>query len=159
MKEDLKALIQQHLPAMAAGEMKNYIEQAEKDKTELESLRKEKETLVNKNFEISVENNSLKTTEQSVANKAKELSEKEKVLNEKEFNLKVSELTYQLQAEKDSKNGIFQLVQTFVANPRAIEIISKSRNYTHGTDYNHTGTTHYPMSHYESETREHKEQK
>ena len=158
MKEEIRVLIQQNLPALAAGELKEYIEQAEKTKKGFDEVS---ELLGRKLKELSAAQTELsayKAEAAFVLDLKSELDEKEKALNLKEFNLKVAELTYQLEAEKKSKDSIYNLVNTFVANPRAIETINKNRCYQHGMDYSPTGGSHhYPVSHFETETRETKE--
>jgi peptidoglycan hydrolase CwlO-like protein len=160
MKQELEQLIQQHLPALAAGEMKAYIENAESDKRELQQFKSSHKTISDIKENLEKEISKLRSEASSVEKKSQEINEKEKLLNQKEFNLKVEELKYQLQAEKESKDSIFKLVSTFVANPRAIEVTSRNRTYNNATDYSPSGgTIHYPTSSYEFENKEIKEEK
>lgn len=159
MKEELKELISKHLPSLAAGEMSKYIEQAEKDKVQLELAN----IVVSDLKKVSED---LRTKLQAFLNKERDLIAKEANLTllsddlkEKAYNLKVAELTYQLAAEKESKQSIYNLVNTFVANPRAIETLNSYKNYTHGTDYHPTGSHHYPTSSSEHTTIEKRETK
>jgi hypothetical protein len=160
MKEELVNLIQQHLPALAAGEMKSYIENAEKDKKELQQFKTSHATLTNDLTQAKADLSKLSSEASAVESKKLQLDSREKELDKRDFNLKLEELKYQLEAEKKSKDSIFQLVQTFVSNPRAIEVTTRNRSYSSATDYDSNGRPiHYPTSSQEFETKEHKEEK
>lgn len=135
MKEELKTLIQQHLPALAAGEMKTYIENCESDRVQFEDLKTKTQKIY---AELDAANSKITDLKSREVFKF-ELEAKEKLLNKQEYNLRVAELEYQLKAEKESKDSIFRLVQTFVQNPRAIEVITKSKSYQHQTDHSPSG--------------------
>jgi hypothetical protein len=135
MTDDLKAIINKNLPSLAAGEMSKYIEQAEKEKEELKSFKFNTEVLNKQISNLTQQFQLLKSNESKVISKSLELATKEEELKIREFNYKVAELTYQLASEKSAKNDIFKLVETFVKNPRAIEIISGSEYNTMGSAY------------------------
>jgi len=137
MKEELKKLIEQNLPAMAAGEMAKFIEQAEKEKEELKKIKVTLSQVLDSNKTFEKELSVLRSNEDKVAGLSLQLKAKEETLRDKEINLKVSELEYKLKAEEKSKLDIFNLVNTFVANPRAIEMISKNTYFTQSDLYDH----------------------
>ncbi len=159
MKEELKELVAKHLPSLAAGEMSKYIEQAEKDKktlSEIESLYKDK---VQDYSQLNLKYNLLIGQAKSVEEKGVELNIKETNLKDREFNLKVAELEYKLTTQEKAKLDIFNLVNTFVSNPRAIEMISKNTSILNQQYWDGNRNQMYPTSASEFGTIEKKETK
>lgn len=155
MKEELKQLIQQHLPSLAAGEMAKYIELAEVDKKNLAVVTANRDTLSIEAEALKTENIQLKQKTSEVQLQKLELDKKEKELREVEFKLELLKLKYQLEAEQKSKSDIYNLVNTFVRNPRAIEVMNYSANESQSSYYSGSNyVTPPPIFRAESKTTE-----
>jgi uncharacterized protein (DUF3084 family) len=159
MKEEIQLLIQKNLPALAAGELSEYINQSEKDKKELFDLRVKYETLRQQESSVSAENRKLKQVSDELSVQADKLEKLSKTLDEQERNLKIKELEYQLTSEKASKSSIFELVKTFVSNPRSIDVISKNTNHMTATHWTNGREERYPTGTHEFGTVEHTQEK
>jgi len=69
----------------------------------------------------------LKSKESQIIAKEIQQAQQTTYLDKRERDFKISELTYQLEATKSSKQDIFRLVETLVKNPRSIELANTSR--------------------------------
>ncbi len=126
--KELEEVIKKHLPELAAKEMKEFIEQANKDKASLKGLEALYERTLKEKNEADKDNYALRSSKQAieqqgVANEAKAVE-----LDKKERNQKIDALVMQLAVEQRSKNDIFNLVSLLVKNPRAIEMFNSNEN-------------------------------
>lgn len=153
MTKEIQELIAKNLPALSAGELTKYLEQAKKNEElldlvskRLEIVEKERDGLSKNLQEFKARENDLKSRE----NKVNDLQEQ---LKNKEFNLKIEELTYQLACEKSSKKDIFSLVETFVRNPRSLEVMTHSFNESQAPFPDPRGGMIYPTTRHTNEVK------
>lgn len=151
MEAELLEVIKKNLPEQTAGELRKYIEEAQRDKAENERLRKELD-------EIRAEVDRL----QKMADKFKsniefenELKKREDQVNENFRQLKVERAEMKAAEAERRGNDIFQLVSILVQNPRAIELINQNRSVPVMDQY---GSISYQNQHEHGE-RERKEVK
>lgn len=123
MEKELLEVIKKNLPEQAAGEMKAFIEQAQRDKVTLKELKAFNEDYLSQIKEYQKK----EELYQKTVKKVEELIVIENQLKEKERNLEIEKLKYQLESVKENKGEIFRLVETLVKNPRSIEVINQSK--------------------------------
>lgn len=120
LNEKLLAVVRQNLPEQVAKEMKEFIEAAEVNAKAL----KETQGLLNLQAPLLLERTKLINEKNAVEAKESANLLKERELNQKELALQLKEKELQINALTEIKNNMFTVMQLFVKNPRAIEIMA-----------------------------------
>lgn len=121
---DILESIQKNLPSVTAGELKKFIETAQADKVLLEKANNTLETALK-----TIENYKRVENEYATAQAKLSIATQKEAENEKvERELRVEKLKIELAAEKTVSSSFKEFLTLLVKNPRAIEIISETKN-------------------------------
>lgn len=120
ISEKLQKAISESLPQIAAGELKTFIEQAQKDSDALLSATKQISILLDrlKAFEAK------EAMHNDLESRQRKLTEDQEKVKNDQRDLKCDKLQYQLEEAKARSSDLFNLVALLVKNPRAIEFMS-----------------------------------
>lgn len=155
MNDQLLEVVKKNLPEATAGELKKFIEQAQKNEKELAAA-------------VSLIN----SQEPLIKERSKLLEEKSSVDNQKAFNegmraeleaervkLKLQEKDLQIKSLTDVNNNMYTIMQLFVKNPRSIEIMNEHRSVPVFEPYQGGGGHHTTKSEMRNSETEKKEEK
>lgn len=124
MEDKLKEIIKQHLPQTVAGEMKEFVEQAEKDKKELERLKDlcEKRAKELDKLGIQIEGlkkglNEFKAREEVIVKKEAELRSLTISLEERSRGMREERLCIERDEATKRADVVTNLVSTIFRNP------------------------------------------
>lgn len=138
LEKDMKKLVAEHMPEMVAKQMKEFIEQAELNKSLLTTAKE-------KNAELTKEVEALKKLqlfEFSLNDRETALNARQKDLDEREHKLDMKILEVKLEMETASNAKVMGLVDKVFGHPRVTINNSKIRNWDED-DPQYPGNTKY----------------
>lgn len=147
LEDKFKEIAKQHLPEAVAGELKDFMEQAKKDKEALEVLLKDNEKLEAKLIKVKDSNKELSSKISDLANKEDELDSRERELLDFRDNLQdrrreldVMEAKMEVKFLKESLDRVENLTRTVFKNPTVKKTVIEDTpilrdSYTN--EYNH----------------------
>lgn len=133
LKKEVQDLIAKSLPALAADELKGFIENAQKESQELKSVKARLAETEADLRSTRIEVDKFRQDTNNVARLKSELDAKQLDLETRERNLKITILEEKLASAQTCNGQLHSLMSTFVANPRAIEQINQHKWYSHET--------------------------
>jgi hypothetical protein len=114
--DKLKAIVAENLPALAAGELKEFIEAAQIREKELYKLQIDHEETKKKLNDITIHFNDLKSNIDAVDAKGESNLKKEADLASRERTLEITLLKKELECAKEVTGKIFELTSTVFKN-------------------------------------------
>lgn len=143
MNKEIREAIEKNLPAQVAGEMKKFIENAERDAADLEA---NKHTIKNLESELKALQG-LKLEEDSVNRREIELNQREIDLDARERNfalqqaeLRIELLTSNMNNMKELVNKVFGHPNVTVSSHKEVPLVSRD-GYQNGTAHTYDSET------------------
>lgn len=155
MNEQLLEVVRKNLPETTAGELKKFIEQAQKNEKELAAAV----SLINSQEPLLSERKKLLEEKLSVDSQKAFNESMRAELEAEKTKLKLQEKDLQITALKEVNNNMYTIMQLFVKNPRSIEIMNEHRSIPVYEPYSGGGGLHTTRSEYTNSQTEKKEEK
>lgn len=139
--KELQELYEKHLPNQIGVALKNKLEQAEKDATELATLKQAHEKLQKEKISLDDELRQHKSIDEKLA----EIETKTKEVEAREKKVDIDELKYQLAAEKEKTQFMRDIGMGLVRNVEYRKTIFDSENVLPGGYQDPNGNWVYPQ--------------